>query len=489
MSTFISGIGSISAAGIGSGLDVASIVTQLMAVEKRPLTQLQAQATALNGQVSTFGKLQSYFSALQDKSQALTNLALWRGTTATSGDAASVGVTTGANATAGSYAVSVQKLASVQTVTAAAQASSASTLNEGTLTIELGTWTGDAGNPFAAKAGATPVTVTIGAGETSLASIRDKINAADAGVTATIVTDASGARLSLRSAATGAENAFRIAAVETVDDGAPATGLSALAYDAAGTSAMTRTEIAANAQATLNGIDISSASNLLPDVVDGLTLNLLKTTTGSVTVSVAADTETVKTRITDLVSAFNELATFLRTQTAYDATTQSAGPLQGDQTVIALQQAMRNVLNQATTASTTFTRLSDVGITMNRDGTLAVDATKLDNALGNLPEMEKLLATRGADTASSGFAMRWKSLADAALATGGTFQTRTSSLSDRLSRNSESQEALQRRLDQTEARMRAQYTALDTKMSQLSNLSSYMTQQLAQFNNSYNHSN
>jgi flagellar hook-associated protein 2 len=140
------------------------------------------------------------------------------------------------------------------------------------------------------------------------------------------------------------------------------------------------------------------------------------------------------------------------------------------------------VLNQASTASATFTRLSDVGITMKQDGTLEVASTKLDNALNNLPELKKLLATNGADTASSGFALRWKSLADAALSTSGTFKTRTNSLNDRLSRNGKSQDALQMRLAQTESRMRAQYTALDTKMSQLNNLSSYMTQQIAQYN-------
>jgi flagellar hook-associated protein 2 len=483
MSTSVSGVGSVSSAGIGSGLDVNTIVTQLMAVEKRPLTQLQTQATALNSQVSTFGKLQSYFSALQDKAKALTGSTLWAATTASSADASAVGVSTGTNAAAGSYTVSVQTLASAQTVTAAPLAASSSTLNAGTLTIELGTWTGVPGSPFLAKPDTTPVTVTVGADETSLATIRDKINAASAGVTASIVTDASGARLSLRSTATGAENAFRISVAETVDDGVAGTGLTALAYDAAGgSSQMTRSESAASAAATINGIAITSASNTLSNVIDGLSISLLKKTVDPVIVSVATDTTSIKKGVTDLVSAFNDLASFLHAQMAYNAASKTAGPLQGDQTASGLQQALRNVLNQASTASATFTRLSDVGITMKQDGTLEVASTKLDNALNNLPELKKLLATNGADTASSGFALRWKSLADAALSTSGTFKTRTNSLNDRLSRNGKSQDALQMRLAQTESRMRAQYTALDTKMSQLNNLSSYMTQQIAQYN-------
>ncbi|MDP1902187.1 MAG: flagellar filament capping protein FliD [Rubrivivax sp.] len=483
MSTYIAGVGSINSAGIGSGLDVNSIITQLMAVEQRPLVQLQTQASDIKAQVSTFGQLQSYFSALQDKSEALTDATLWGATTASSADASAVSVSSGTDAATGSYAVSVARLASMQTVTAAALASSTSTLNEGALTIELGTWTGTPTSGFTAKTGSTPITVNIGAGETSLAAIRDKINAAGAGVTASIVNDASGARLSLRSSATGAENAFRITAAETVNDGVAGTGLSALAYDAAGgSSQMTRSETAVDAQATINGIAITSASNTLTNVVDGLTISLLKPTASAVSVTVAADTAGIKQKITDFIAAFNGAANFLRTQTAYNPDAKTGGALQGDQTAISLQRALRNVLNQASTASSAFSRLSDVGITMQADGTLAADATKLDAALGNLPELEKLLATQGADSASSGFMQRWENLADAALGTGGTFATRTESLNSRLSRNTKDQDSMQMRLGSIESRMRAQYTALDTKMAELNGLSAYMTQQFEQFN-------
>lgn len=485
MSTSISGVGSVSSAGLGSGLDVNSIVTQLMAVERRPLTQLQSAATSLKSEVSTFGKLQSYFSSLQDKSNALNDSALWSGTTASSADSGSVSVTTGSKATAGSYAVNVQRLASSQTVTAAALASSNSTLNAGTLTIELGSWTGSPTSGFSAKANSPPVIVTIGAGETSLASIRDKINASGAGVTASIVSDVGGARLSLRSKDTGEQNAFRISATESVDDGVAATGLTALAYDAAGGgSQMTRSETAANALATINGIDIASASNTLSNVVDGMTINLLKPTTSAVALSVAVDTIAIKQKITEFVGAFNDLAGFLRTQMAYNPDSKSGGALQGDQTAVGLQRALGNALKQASTASSRWSRLSDIGIAMTTSGTLSTDATKLDSALGNLPELKKLLTASGADGASSGFVRRWKSLADAALGSGGAFESRTSSLNIRLSRNTKSQDDMSQRLSLTEARMRAQYTALDSKMAQLNGLSSYVTQQFAVFNKS-----
>lgn len=478
MSTSVNGVGTISSAGIGSGLDVNSIVTQLMAVEQRPLTQLQSQASTLNTQVSTFGKLQSYFSALQDKSTALTESTLWSGTTATSADATSVSVTTGTNAVAGNYAVDVQNLASVQTVTTAAGVPAASTFGAGTLTITLGTYD-EAGSGLPATAfhaGSTSTTVNITATDT-LQSIADKINAAGAGVSASLITDASGVRLSVQSSSTGADHAFQI-----TSSGGSSLPLDFDATNAA--SSMQRGQTAANANATINGIAVTSASNSLNDVVTGLNINLLKQTSTPVNIAVATDSASIKQGITDLVTAFNNLASFAHTNTAYNATTKTGGPLQGDQSVNSLQQALRNVINQASAASTTFSRLSDIGITMQLDGTLATDSTKLDNALGNLSELKKLFATKGTDAAGSGFAMRWKTVADAALAIKGTFKTRTDSLNARLARNSKSQDALQTRLAQTEARLRAQYTALDTKMGQLNGLSTYITQQIAQMNKS-----
>jgi flagellar hook-associated protein 2 len=482
----VSNVGTLSSTGIGSGLDVTTIISKLMAVEEQPLTRLQTQATALNSQLSTVGQLQGYFADLQTKSNALTATTLWSATTATSSDDSAVKVSTSTGASAGSYALSVGKLAVGQTITGSALASSSDTLSAGTLTIELGRY--DQGVPptsFTAKTGSTPVTITIDSGNTSLSALRDQINSANAGVTASIITDASGARLSLRSKDTGAENAFRITATEATDDGDPATGLSALAFDAtAASSPMSRSTSAADAELTINGIAITSASNTLNDVVDGLTLNLHKTTTSDVAITVAPDTASVKTAITNFVSAFNTLASFISAQTAYNADTKTGGAMQGDQATLALQNQLRNVINQGSSASSAWSRLSDIGLTIKTDGTLETNATKLDNALGNLPELKKLLATDGASSAESGFIRRFKNLADAALGSEGTFATRTSSIQASVTRNSKSQDAMQKRLEQTQARLQAQYSALDTSMANLNALSAYMTQQITQFNKS-----
>jgi flagellar hook-associated protein 2 len=478
----------ITSAGIGSGLDVNGIITQLMAIERQPLAALEKEETKLNAKLSDIGKLQSLVSAMRDKAANLSSASLWSQTTGSSADAASVAVTTAAGAAVGSYAIEVQQLASAQTVSSRVFAASdtAGSFGPGTLTIELGSWTGTPVSGFTPQAGASAVTVTIGPDDDTLAEVRDRINAANAGVSATLINDANGTRLAIRSKATGAENGFRITAAETSDDGVATDGLSALAYDALGVSQMTLNRSAANAKATINGIAIESASNTLSKVSDGVTLTLLRTTSAPVEVGVAADTAAVKTAVETFVTAYNELAAFIREQTKYDAATKKAGAMQGDSLVLMLQRQMRGVINLPSSASTEFDRLADVGLTMKVDGTLELKSSALDNALTDMDELRKLFATDGTAAADSGFMRRFKELGDAMLDVEGAFETRTDSLRSRLERNGDRQEQMESRLALTEKRLRDQYTVLDRNLGQLSGLSSYVTQQMQALNNFYN---
>jgi flagellar hook-associated protein 2 len=470
----------ITSTGIGSGLDVAAIVSQLMALESRPLTLLQQTESSLNTQMSAIGTLQSRMASLRDAANALTSVSLWNQNVASSNNATAVKVSAANGAAAGTYAVQVQALAGSQTLASQTFTSATSVVGEGTLTIELGTWTGSpTTDGFTAKTGSSPVAISIGPGETSLEAIRDKINAAGAGVTATIINDASGARLSMRSSETGEENAFRVTAAETIDDGSITTGLSTLGYTAiGGGSPMTRSQTAGNAQATINGITVNSASNTLTGVADGLTLTLQQVTTSAAEVKVTADSEAVRTNINNFVAAFNDVANYIRDQTAYNADTRVGGTLQGDRLVGSLQAQLRSIVNEGSSASGVFSRLTDIGISFTSTGTLQTDATKLTNALGNLPELRKVLAADGADSASSGFIDRFKDFASSVLGSEGAFENRTTSLKGQLSLNAKSQESMERRLAQTEERLNRQYQALDLAMSQLNGTSAYLTQQL-----------
>lgn len=481
----------ITSTGIGSGLDVTGIVSSLMAINRRPLSLLEQQTEDLNSEVSVVGKLKSFMSSFRDRAQALSDRSLWSGTTSSSSDTAKVGVSSTSTAAAGRYAVAVQALAAQQTVASATPYASAdAVVGRGTLTIDLGTWTEDpAGGAPTAFTSKSSVTINIGsddplAPDATLEEVRDAINGADAGVVATIINDANGSRLSLRSAETGAENGFRIGVTEYVDDGAAASGLSALAYDPpSGASQLERTALASNARATLNGISIESASNTLTDVADGLTLTLSAVTTSDVEVIVAQDKAGVKKGIEDFVAAYNDFVKYLREQTKYDEGSKEGGILQGDSTFLGMQSQLRGVLNTDSSASLAWARLADIGIEQQKDGTLKITTSDLDDALENMPELEKLFAAESDNYGAQGFATRFKDLADGFLDFEGTFETRDASLKSRIDRNEDQQASMEDRLAVTEERLYDQYETLDATMASLNSLSQLVSQQLAMLNN------
>ncbi len=469
----------ITSLGIGSGLDVNTMVNQLVALESRPLTQLQDQATQLRTQVSSYGQLSSLFGSLQTAANRLTGTSLWSQAKATSADEGVVQVVGGSSAAPGSYDVSVSSLATSQTVVAADALDSPSELvGSGTLTLEIGAWDQPPMN-FVPMVGRDPVSITVTADDT-LATLRDKINATGAGVTASIVTDSNGARLALRSTATGAENGFRLAVADddgaAIDDG---LGLSRFAYDpGAGSTGMEEKQRAANAVASINGIEVESASNELSGVVDGLTLRLRREG-ASADVTVTSDRDAVKTAIQDFATAYNNLAKAIAEQTKYDAASRTGGPLQGDSAATGLQRQLRSLLGAGSEASATFRRLSDVGLAVQRDGTLSVDGARLDSAMGDLAELKKAFAANDADPARDGFARRYADLAQQVLGLDGSLTTRTEGLRQRIARNGEDQSALEERVERFRARLVAQYTAMDSNLSRLNALSGYVTQQLA----------
>jgi flagellar hook-associated protein 2 len=484
--------GSISSAGIGSGLDVKSIITSLMAVESQPLTLLQQKASSVQTEISAVGQIQSLTSTLSDKAHALSSSTLWTQTTSSSADTTAVTAdTSNGTAAAGDYSVSVQQMAQGQTVTSSAAAGS--TLSAGTITIQLGSYVSDGATPpnvtfQAASSG--PVSIPISASKTSLSAIRDEINSYNAGVQASIITDANGSRLSLRSTNTGAANGFQITTTETADDGNPATGLSALNFDGstgATNSQMGLNQSALNAKATVNGISIESASNKLSNISDGLSLTLLRKTDTPVDVTVSTDTASMQKAITDFVSAYSSLQSYISLQTKYDASTAVAagtsrqdGPLQGDPSIVGFQNQLRAVVTTTSTTSSMFSRLSDIGIAVQKDGTLSIaNQNKLTSALSHPDELSKLFTTYGTTSENTGIAQRFASLADKANATDGSLFSRTAGLKGELSRNQQQQDDMQTHLDATQARLTAQYQALDTTMSKMNALSSYVSQQVA----------
>jgi flagellar hook-associated protein 2 len=478
---------SITSSGLGSGLDVTSIISQLMTIEKQPLIALNTQQSSINAKISSFGKIQNAIGTLRDKSAAINSTELWGRTTTTLSDASVATVTSvsGQSGVAGSHTLQIDALAAAQTVSSTAFSSSAALLSEGTLTIDIGSWTGSSpSTAFTAKSGTPSVSISIGSGETSLGSIRDKINAAGAGVTAGIVNDASGARLTLRSTATGEENAFRISVTETSDDGNAATGLSALAYNAMEPSSpMMLSQSARNARAVIDGISVTSASNTLDGVIEGVSIKLNKTTS-AVDMSVVADFSDVKTKISDFMTAYNGLVDQIKTETKYDPETKTAGKLQSDRTAVGLLNKMQSLLYQefSGTGSGSLKRLSDIGLSINATGRLELKSSKLDSALANPDQVKELLngGNTNDSTAVTGFMKRFRIFADAAQGTDGPLENRTTGLKSQLKQVTDRQSALDLRYQGVEARLRKQYDSLDQRMSSINSLSNSVSLMIKQ---------
>lgn len=466
----------LSSPGIASGLDVQAIVKQLVALEKTALQPLQVQASSIQSKLSTFGTIKSQVSALGDAAARLSTPTGWNGVTATSSDTSAVSVSARAGAPATTLSLEVQRLAKAQS-TASPAIPTGTGAGTGTLTISIGNWS----TGSFVQGSAAPVTLTIEPGSDSLTAIAAQINKAGAGLSAMVLRDASGERLMLRSDATGEENGFRITATGNDNGGSEPAGLSRLAYDPGNAAGMTLSQAAEDALLTVNNVSIRSGSNTLSDNLPGLTLTLTKTTTNPVEITVRNDDDAVRKNLQTFVSAYTTLLTTLSTATRYDPATKTAGPLQGDSTVVGLQNALRGMMRSVTPGGT-FTRLADVGIEAKTSGVLDIQADKLTAALSNREALQQLFTASSADPTARGFGLKVKAFADGLLASDGTVSSRTTSLQNAITRNNREQERVNERAARTEIRLLAQYNAMDANVGRLNGLNAFVSQQIALWN-------
>lgn len=387
-------------------IDVAGIVSSLMTVEQQPITALNRQISSYNAKISAIGSVQSALASFQTAAQGLNNLT-FNSFSATSSNTAAVSATASSIAKPGNYSLTIGQLAQAQNLVVAGQASATTAIGSGastTLTFDFGTISGGTlangtytGAGFASNGSATK-SVTINSSNNTLSGIRDAINAANVGVTASIINDGSTSpyRLVLTSNTTGVANSMKI----SVAGDATLGGM--LSEDPAGTQNLSQTSAAQNANFTVNGIAISKASNNVGDVVPGVTLNLAGTSTTPVTLSVAPNTSAVGTAINGFVTAFNAAATAIQNQTGYDPTTKTAGTLQGDVSLSIIQSQMAAMLTTTMGSNPNgFSNLTQIGIGFQKDGTLAVDSTKLNAALNsNYQSVANLFVAAGSATDS-----------------------------------------------------------------------------------------
>lgn len=389
----------LSSPGIGSGLDVNGLVSQLMALEQRPLTLINGKEAKLQAQLSAYGSLKGALSSFQSAVSALASPARFTAAKASVADGTLLSASAAASAPAGSHSIEVQTLAQAQKLKSGTFVNLDDAIGSGTLTIQYGTYSG--GN-FTLNPDKSAQTIAIPSDASSLAGVRDAINAANAGVSASIVNDGSGFRLVVASKDSGLANALKI----TVDDDdlndTDAAGLSLLAYDAStgGTANLTQTVAAQNATAVIDGIAVSKPSSTFTDVIEGVTLTLAKA--GTTTLTVARDTAGIQSAVEAFVKAYNDLNKTLGDLSRYNATTKQSSVLTGDATVRAVQTQLRAVFSTAlSSAGGGLTTLSEIGVAFQKDGTLKLDSAKLGTALADpTKDVSTLFAAVGKPTDS-----------------------------------------------------------------------------------------
>ncbi|MGH8596149.1 MAG: flagellar filament capping protein FliD [Gammaproteobacteria bacterium] len=444
----------LSSPGVGSGLDVRGIIEQLMSVERQPLVRLDADKVELKAQLSAYGSLKAAVATFRDAVAKLDDLAKFKVYAASSSDKDVLEASASSAAARGIYNIQINRIAENHRMAAA------TTLADTGTTI-----VGAVGDTMTLNVGGGAFTVEIG-GKT-LSQIRDAINEAgdNAGVTASILKDNVGYRLSIASNDTGAAKALTVSY-----SGADPFALATLNADRDSSGTFTPADL--DASVRLEGLyDITSASNTLSDTIEGVTLTLKQA--GTVTVNVSRDTGAVEKSVQEIVKAYSDLVGTMGKMRGQ--------VLKSDSPVLLnIESQLRSILNSRSLADSGFENVFQLGLSTQKNGTLQLDTKVLSSALAN--DFEGV-ASLFADP-TYGIAVQLETLADSFLETGGALDGRTQGLNDEVRANEDRKLQLEERVRLIEIRYTQQFNSLDRVIAQLTQTGNLVTQQLALLNRS-----
>jgi flagellar hook-associated protein 2 len=469
----------ISVPGIGSGLDINSIVAGLVAAEGDAKTFLLASKGAdTEAEISAFGGLKSVLSTgIAPPLAFLKTASNFDSINLTSADEKIFTATASTGSVApgvtGIKVINLAEAHKLMTGNLPVFATEDAVVGTGILTISVG---------------ASSFDVTIDSSNDTLAEIRNSINNAtdNTGVSATIINvddGASGteAKLVLSSDNTGTTNAITV----TVDDDdltdADNSGLSV--FDSA--TQLTVLNAAENAEIEIDGQTVFSATNTIVDAIDGVTITVLKEDVGVYDLTVATNTAIIKSNVELFVTNYNSLITYMNNVTAFDADTGTVGILLGDSTIRSLSSQIRTKINETVTGiSGQYSTLVDLGITSKVDGTMEIDNTKLEAALTtNMDDVAEFFSS------TNGVATKLDSIVNEYIKADGLLDTKTAGLNKTVDDINNDLQALDLSLTALEERLFAQFSALDILMTQLNSTSSFLTQQFDAIKNITNFGN
>lgn len=449
--------------GIGSGIDIDSIVKSMVAAERAPKeSQLKTLESKTTTRITAIGALKSAITEFQTALGNLNKPELFQARAASSSKPELLSVKAGVTAGAGSYKVAVSQLATGSKVALQAFQNDPANpvkLGTGTLTVSIGST-------------ALPA-ITVDESNNTLAGIRDAINKAGAekGVSATIVTDDAGSRLVLSGTTTGAGEDITVAVDATSGDLAKLAFAGGVDKPGADGSAGV-ISAAQSALLTVDGLSITSKTNTVNSAIEGVTLELKGLTEADqpLTVGVTLDEAGVKKQVQSFVDAYNKLIGVVNSQTKVTPVGSDKAPvtgaLVGDATARTLLNTIRNEL-VSVQGSGSIRALTDIGITTQKDGTLKVDDDKLAAVMDNSFE-----ALSGLFAGEKGLATRLDEKLKPYTETGGILEQRNKVMTETISKIDKQKEDLERRITSLQERLYKQFNAMDMLVGQLSNTSS-----------------
>jgi len=354
----------LAVSGLASTIDTKAIVEALINADRAPARLAENNRTTAQNRLNAVKSMNTKLLALRDATDAVKDKTNFAVKSTVSSNEASVSATASSSAIAGSLVVNVKKLASADQVATAGQASASTDLGSGTVVLRL------------TSTGSSDPDITITPTTNTLTGIAEAINAANAGVSASVVNDGSGTpyRLVVTSTKTGTANA--ITKLE---------GTGGFAGVLPGLSGMTKVTAAADAEVRIGdkdtGLLLKSSSNTMDQAIPGLKLTL-KTVADGVTITTSQDASSIKDKVQSLVDSFNAANSFYASNSSYDAATKTVGSLFNEYDLrTRLDKVEREFKNVNSSLPTGFQSLADVGVKVATDGTVSLDETVLTSKL------------------------------------------------------------------------------------------------------------
>ena len=419
-----------SLSGVGSGIDTSSLISGLVNADSGRLSALRTKQTSTQSAISTLSDISSSLGTLQSAVDALST-ANGVGSFAGTSSSTAIAVSTSGNALPGSYSMTVTQLARAQrTYSSTFSSASAAVGQSGTLGIQVGT--------------GTPANINI-AGTDSLDQIAAKINSAGARVSASVFYDGTDYRLQVRGLDTGKDNDVKFTQ----------TG-----FDLGLNVTLNTVQKAQNSIVKIDGFDVQRSTNQVVGAIQGVTLALTAETTTPVEVSVASDSGGLATKINAIVTAYNSVMNKINTSAGKGTVKAGNSELAADSTLRGITNRLSSTL-QAASGSGPYNTLSSVGLSLQKDGKLALDTTKLNAALNADPNaVSTLFAGNGTTT---GVMSAVSNTIKAFNQTGsGLLLTHKADLEKRISTMTERMNREQDRLDRYQKLLQKQFSAMDT---------------------------